>query len=201
MRKDILIKVNSKTSRVILPTSRLGLNYENLQGNIIISFEDQFVDGNAILEIRKKSATGYLSMQKVGETYTLPILSSLLNEVGKIDMQIKITEAQDGEHIPIWKSNIFYLEVSEALNTEAEIPDEYPNWVDIVNSKLQYLENKVLVNMTYSNNVLSLIFQDGTNLQVTIEGGTPSETIQLITSDGNTFVTSDDANFIVKESD
>ena len=141
MRKDIIITANSKTSRVDLPTSRLGLNGENLQGNIIVKFSDEFVNGNAILEIQRDDEKYYLTMQKENESYYLPILSSLLTNPTTIIMQIRITEGTDNELIPVWKSNKFYLKVEEAINAEIPIPEEYPEWIDIANSKLNQIDN------------------------------------------------------------
>ena len=59
MKQDILIKVNSNNGRVELPTARLGINGENLQGNIIVDFIDEFVDGTAILEIKRNDEKYY----------------------------------------------------------------------------------------------------------------------------------------------
>ena len=141
MRKDIIITANSKTSRVDLPTSRLGLNGENLQGNIIVKFSDEFVNGNAILEIQRDDEKYYLTMQKENESYYLPILSSLLTNPTTIIMQVRITEGTSITDIPIWKSNKFYLKVEESINAEITIPEEYPEWIDIANSKLNQIDN------------------------------------------------------------
>ena len=141
MRKDIIITANSKTSRVDLPTSRLGLNGENLQGNIIVKFSDEFVNGNAILEIQRDDEKYYLTMQKENESYYLPILSSLLTNPTTIIMQVRITEGTSITDIPIWKSNKFYLKVDESINAETTIPEEYPEWIDIANSKLNQIDN------------------------------------------------------------
>ena len=80
-------------------------------------------------------------MQKENESYYLPILSSLLSETTTIIMQIRITEGTDNELIPVWKSNKFYLKVEEAINAEIPIPEEYPEWIDIANSKLNQIDN------------------------------------------------------------
>lgn len=45
--KNINIKVDRNTSYVNLPTGELGISGENLQGNIIIEFENGFVNGVA----------------------------------------------------------------------------------------------------------------------------------------------------------
>ena len=143
MRKDIIITANSKTSRVDLPTSRLGLNGENLQGNIIVKFSDEFVNGTAILEIQRDDEKYYLTMQKENESYYLPILSSLLTKATTIIMQIRITEGTSITDIPVWKSNKFYLKVEESINAEITIPEEYPEWIDIANAKLNEIDESI----------------------------------------------------------
>ena len=89
MRKDIIITANSKTSRVDLPTSRLGLNGENLQGNIIVKFSDEFVNGNAILEIQRDDEKYYLTMQKENDLLTERV--DIYKELNKQDEE-KLTK-------------------------------------------------------------------------------------------------------------
>ena len=177
MKKDILIKVNSKTSKVYLPTSRLGINYENLQGKLIVSFEDEFVDGICYLEIKRNNETGYLEMQKVGETYQLEIKSSLLNEVGQIDMQLRITESGIDEEIPIWKSNIFYLMVDEAINSISTIPEEYPLWIDNANARLIQFDNiDISASKVGTTATVTVTKKDGTTQEVEIFDGEKGDT-------------------------
>lgn len=140
MKQDILIKVNSNNGRVELPTARLGINGENLQGNIIVDFIDEFVDGTAILEIKRNDEKYYLTMTKENSKYKLPILSSLLTEVCTVHFQIRITVGT-GNDIPVWKSNIFFLKVEEAINATTTIPEEYAEWIDIANEKLNEIDN------------------------------------------------------------
>lgn len=143
MKKDITVYVNSKTSMVDLHSSRLGISGENLQGNLIVKFDDEFVNGTAILEIQRNNEKYYLVMQKENESYYLPILSSLLSETTTIIMQIRITEGTDDESIPVWKSNKFYLKVEEAINAEIPIPQEYAEWIDIANAKLNEIDESI----------------------------------------------------------
>lgn len=140
MKKDITVYVNSKTSMIDLHSSRLGISGENLQGNLIVNFDDEFVNGTAILEIQRNDEKYYLTMQKSNESYYLPILSSLLTIPTTIIMQVRITEGTDAGNIPIWKSNKFYLKVEEAINAEIPIPEEYDEWIDIANAKLNQMD-------------------------------------------------------------
>ena len=172
MRKDIIITANSKTSRVDLPTSRLGLNGENLQGNIIVKFSDEFVNGNAILEIQRDDEKYYLTMQKENESYYLPILSSLLTNPTTIIMQVRITEGTSITDIPVWKSNKFYLKVEESINAEITIPEEYPEWIDIANAKLNEIDNiDIDVNKVGNTSTVSITKKDGTEKIVEILDG------------------------------
>lgn len=176
MKKDITIYVNSKTSMVDLHSSRLGISGENLQGNLIVKFDDEFVNGTAILEIQRNNEKYYLVMQKENESYYLPILSSLLSETTTIIMQIRITEGTDDESIPVWKSNKFYLKVEEAINAEIPIPEEYEEWIDIANAKLNELDNiDIDVEKVGSTSTVSIIKKDGTEKSVEIYDGSKGD--------------------------
>lgn len=136
MKKDIVIMVDEKTSMIYKKVSVLGINNENLQGSIIFKFNENFVDGTAWLEYERNDEKGYILMSKVNDTYVLPIKQSLLSVQGKIYMQLRITQSEDTNGIPVFKSNRFYLEVKEAINSTTSIKDDYPDIMDILNTKL-----------------------------------------------------------------
>ena len=149
--KDIVIKIDRKTSQVFLNKKVLGISGENLQGNLIFEFIDDFVDGLAWLELETGQTKGYLALIKEGNSYKLPILSSLLANKGNITMQLRITENEDANGIPIFKSNMFYLEVKEAINSIEEIKEQYPNWFDEVNKKIDLIKTDGLGNKYLSD--------------------------------------------------
>ena len=152
INKDINIKVLSN-SMIILDKTILGITGENLQGKIIFNFE-KFIDGVAWLEIEKETGEkGYIQMTKENETYTLEIKSSLLNQAGYIYMQLRITQDENVNGIPVFKSKKFYVEVLNAINATATIEDDYPSIIDIVNTK----QDKLIVgeNITIKDNVIS----------------------------------------------
>lgn len=152
INKDLKIKVLSN-SMIILDKAVLGISGENLQGKIIFNFEE-FVDGVAWLEIEKETGEkGYIQMTKENETYILEIKSSLLNKSGYIYMQLRITQDENVNGIAVFKSKKFYVEVLNAINATATIEDDYPNIIDIVNTKQDKLiEGK---NITIKDNVIS----------------------------------------------
>lgn len=152
INKDINIKVLSN-SMIILDKKILGINGENLQGKIIFNFE-KFIDGVAWLEIEKENGEkGYIQMTKENETYTLEIKSSLLNQAGYIYMQLRITQDENVNGIPVFKSKKFYVEVLNAINATTTIEDDYPSIIDIVNTK----QDKLIAgeNITIKDNVIS----------------------------------------------
>ena len=152
INKDINIKVLSN-SMIILDKTILGINGENLQGKIIFNFEE-FIDGVAWLEIEKETGEkGYIQMTKENETYTLEIKSSLLNQAGYIYMQLRITQDENVNGIAVFKSKKFYVEVLNAINATATIEDDYPNIIDIVNTKQDKLTAGE--NITIKDNVIS----------------------------------------------
>ena len=155
INKDINIKVLSN-SMIILDKTILGISGENLQGKIVFTFEE-FVNGVAWLEIEKESGEkGYIQMTKEDETYTLEIKSSLLSSSGYLYMQLRITQDENVNGIAVFKSNKFYVTVLEAINATATIEDDYPNIIDIVNTKQDKLiQGK---NITIENNVISANF-------------------------------------------
>ena len=137
INKDINIKVLSNSMVILNDKTVLGISGENLQGKIIFNFEE-FIDGVAWLEIEKENGEkGYIQMTKENETYTLEIKSSLLNQAGYIYMQLRITQDENVNGIPVFKSKKFYVEVLNAINATATIEDDYPSIIDIVNNKLE----------------------------------------------------------------
>ena len=84
---NILIKDNHT---VDYENDYVGLNLENLQGNIIFNFKT-FIQGTARAEVIINNEDGYILLDQVGQTYQLPIKSSLLTGDG-IVMQLVIDE-------------------------------------------------------------------------------------------------------------
>lgn len=145
MAKDIIISINAGNGVVYKSADALGINGENIDGQIIVEFfNGDFVDGSGNLEIEKADGTkGYFAMTKDEETktYRLNICSSLLDVTGKINCQVHITQTKKGEEIPVFKSVIFGLDVLAAIGATAEIQADSPDWYDTVDSRLEALEN------------------------------------------------------------
>lgn len=140
--KDIEIKINKETRMVEINKYVLGNDGENLQGNLIFTF-DEFVNGQARLEYLISGNKYFVLLEKVNNTYQIPILS-VITKKGQIDMQLVVTEGIDEKEIPIFKSNIFYLICNASINAVNEAPDEYEQWIDIANTKLNEIDEALL---------------------------------------------------------
>ena len=138
--KDIIIKVSQATRMVDVIKGTIGNDGENLQGNIIFEFKDGFVDGIGRLEYRIEGIDYYVMLEKVEETYQVPI-KSVMTKYGQIDMQLVVTE--NGEDIPVFKSNVFFVYCNKSINAEIEQPNEYLSWIEVANSKLNEIDSAV----------------------------------------------------------
>lgn len=139
MAKDIIVSVNAADGSVYTNAKSLGINGENLGGQIIVEFfNGAFVDGAAKLDIQRGDEAGYVEMTKDAntKTYRLEIKTSLLAVVGVIRMQVNITQTKKGEEIPVFKSKVFELNVEESIEASAVIPEEYPTWIETANAKI-----------------------------------------------------------------
>ena len=178
MRKDKLITVNSKTSEVFFDNGVLGIDNENLTGNLIFKFSDEFIDGTARLEIQIGDNKSYTMLSKEDESYTLPI-KNFLTKTGKVYMELVITSGTDPENPIVWKSNIFYLIVNKAINAEIEEDENYTQWIDEAEARLNVLDASI----TQANNLdidaskigntttITITKKDGTEESVNILDG------------------------------
>jgi len=142
INKEIII---SKQTREITNTNlvKLGVDGENLQENIVFKFENEFVNGTARVEIIMQNGdTSYVMTTKQDETYILPI-KSIITKKGLNTMQLVITQGTDDEEIPIFKSKTFSFYIDESINAESEAPEEYPQWIDVANTKLNEIDDAI----------------------------------------------------------
>ena len=59
MMKDKVITIDSKTSEVFFDNGVLGIDGENLQGNLVFQFDNQFINGIGRLEIEIGGTKSY----------------------------------------------------------------------------------------------------------------------------------------------
>lgn len=168
--RNINILINEDHS-VSFENDYAGLNRENLQGNIVFNFKN-FVDGEARAEVIIDGTDGYIMLDKVGETYSMPIKSSLLTS-DFIIMQLVIDEP--GEEYPVWKSEAFTLKVGYSINATSTIPEDYPGWVEILNELRTETEEAIA--KAENVNISSEQLTDGVKVITTNQDGEQTITI------------------------
>ena len=138
--KDVILTVDANSRKVTASKGFLGINGENLTGNIIFDFKDEFIDGTGYLEI--DTDTPYIiEMTKTEHRYSVPIKSSLLSKTGVRKVQLKVVTTIDAENSSIFKSETFMIPVLEAVNAGTETPDEYPSWEEEIRAELTRLDD------------------------------------------------------------
>lgn len=137
MAKNIIITIDPKSNAVKVSSETIGVVGENLQGQFIVDFKGlDFIRGVCWLEIESNGEKGYLELSRVGKTYTAPIKSGFTKYKGKIEAQVRITQSEVDGEAPIFKSDKFTLNTIASIGALDEIPDEYPEWIDLANAKL-----------------------------------------------------------------
>lgn len=143
--KDIFINIKNKTRQVAISNEVLGIVGENCQGNFVVDFAGDFIDGVGWLETQCGDTKGYIVLEKdsTNKTYSVPIKSCLLTKAGEMEFQIRITQNKVADEVPIFKSDIFKLLVLDSINAVEEIPDKYPDWLEVATAEIEELSSKV----------------------------------------------------------
>ena len=187
--ENITAKIEKKTRKVYLSKSIIGNDGENLQEKLVFSFIDEFVNGIARLELNRNNTKSYIMLTKVDNTYELPI-KSIITKVGKLDLQLVITEGTNENEIPIFKSNVFFVIVNPSINAEIEQPEEYPQWIDVANAKINLIDEKlddIDEAITETNNLDLDVSKSGKIATVTLtKKDTTTKTVTL--SDGTSLM-------------
>lgn len=143
IKKNVEVSVEAKTRKTYFEDNFLGLTGENLQGYVVFSFKDMFVNGVPRVEVIQGSNKYIITeVETENETYKLPIKSSLLTSK-TVQMELVITENEEENSIPVFKSNPFYLYVAESINATETIPEEYATWIDTLNAKVLEIDEKL----------------------------------------------------------
>lgn len=136
MKELVKISLNSATRKCVADSSFLGFEGENQANTLVFSFTDGFIDGTAVLNIKRGKDIGFVAVDKMQQTYELPVRSSLLAQIGDVEFQFVLNKA-DGTII---KFDSFIMTVEDAIDTDAPLPEEYPSWVEMANTKLSEVD-------------------------------------------------------------
>ena len=168
------IYINKQTRQVNFRNKVIGNDGENLQDIFEFEFDDEFVDGTARLEYEIDGNKYYAMLSKIDQIYTIPI-KSVITKVGRIQMQVVITESEEDEGIPIFKSNVFYLYCDESINAQIEEPEEYVEWIDVANARLSEIDDAI--NETNNLNLDANRVENGVKVIITKKDGEQKEVI------------------------
>lgn len=144
------ITLTSSNRRCDNPNAFLGYEGENEANKLVFEFTDGFRDGLGVLNLKRGEEIGYVSLDKVGNTYEFPVKSAILTKTGEIKFQVVIT-GNDGSVI---KYDPFVMSVKDAIDADVEMPEDYPSWVDMANAKLAEVDEAITKAETISNQLL-----------------------------------------------
>lgn len=130
IRNNILI--NTETRKIKKQDyDFLGVAGENEIEQLVFTLT-AFIDGIGIIEIQKNNDKYFIELEKQEESYVLDIKNSLLSDATEISMQLHITQNEK-----VFKSEIFMMEIRDQIHATETIPEEYPEWIDTANAKIQ----------------------------------------------------------------
>lgn len=140
MIKNITIDNLTKKVKINKEDRILGVKGENKYETLKFIFEDDFLDGEGILEIQKpNSQKEYIILEKEGDCYLLEVKNSLLNFEGEIIMQLVVRMTDNR----VFKSVEFSMQVLKAIEATTEIPDEYETWDSTLAAKILEIDSKL----------------------------------------------------------
>lgn len=151
--KDLNITINTDTRQPKFTRNFIGVNGEYLHGNIVVDFENEFMDGMATLEVEIDNDKYLIALEKGNdEFYSVEIKGSLLSKVGKMYCQVRV-DTLDGQ---VFKCRRFPLFVLEAINATATIPEDYGDWLKRIEDQIREIgENSVPITRTINGKDLS----------------------------------------------
>lgn len=163
------------STRECIPDNQfLGYEGENEVNKLIFKFEDGFFDGSALLNVHRGEQQGYVTLDKVEETYELEVKNSLLSQKGDIRFQLAITTTEG----KVIKFDPFVMTVKDAIDTDAEMPEEYPSWIDEANAKLAEIDQAIedaekldaKVEQTQNGALITITGRDGVTTAEVLHG-------------------------------
>lgn len=183
---NVLLKIST---RECIPDNQfLGYEGENEVNKLIFKFQDGFFDGSALLNVHRGEQKGYVTLDRIDETYELSVKNSLLSQKGDVRFQLTITSTS-GQVI---KFDPFVMTVKDAIDTDVEMPEEYPSWIDEANAKLAEMDkaiedvNKVSAKIETTENSAKVVVTDKngtTEYELPTGGGVVQETDPIYSKD------------------
>lgn len=173
---DILIKIDTKTAKAYCENNKIGVQHANLQNKLIFEMSEKII-GSAWLEYEIDGIKNYAVMEETENGYQIDIKSCLLVS-NIVNVDLKITESENADGIPIFVSTIVELDVDESINATEEEPEYYPDWKAVADSKIAEMEQlKTDVNAAIN---------EVNNLDIDVSKNGKTATIELTKKDSTT---------------
>lgn len=203
MTKNIVV-VDTKTRFVTVSNPLIGNKGENRVTRLYVNMSE-FLDGSAFLEIRRpdpnditQSISQYAQMDKEENGYSIVVLNSILQVVGKIELCLHIYNSsmfEGGCACEIFKSSIFEMIVGDTIDAEDDEIEEYPDVfgkllakidsaiadIKVINEIIASgsLEGKVVKDIVYNEkdsvpnviDIYTILYTDGTSSSLSIKYG------------------------------
>ena len=131
---DVIIKIDTSTAKTYCENNKIGVKHANLQNKLIFKMTEKII-GNAWLEYEIDGDKNYAEMEEIEDGYQIIIKSCLLIS-DYINVDLKITETENADGIPVFVSTKEKLEVYDSINASKEEPEYYPDWKTIADSKI-----------------------------------------------------------------
>lgn len=172
----IKIEIEKKTRKVKTNNIIIGNDGENLQDTLQFCFKDEFVDGQARLELKfQNGETTFVILDKIEQTYTT-LLSNVMTKRGKVFAQLVITENGINDKIPVFKSDMFYFICNQSINAEEETREPYVEWIDRANAKLNEVDNlDIEANKVNDTTTITITKKDKSTKIVEVKDGEKGE--------------------------
>lgn len=148
---DIVIQVKKETATAYKNNEKLGNKTQNLQNKLKFEFIDEVVEGIAWLEYEIDGNKNYALMEKYEKGYQIDIKSCLLIS-DHVEVDIKITQDETYEGVPIFVTNIVTFSVENTINADEKEIEEYEAISFEINSE-------GLLEMTYLDTEKTIDFQ------------------------------------------
>lgn len=162
------VTLNTKSRSCIASSIFLGYEGENQANKLVFSFDDEFVDGSAQLNIKRGNDNGYVALIKVGETYELEVKSSLVSKIGDVTFQLQVSKS-DGT---IYKFDTFIMTVKDAIDSDVPLPEDYPTWQEAISTALAEMDNiNISIDKVDTTTTVSVTDKKGAITKVEIHDG------------------------------
>ena len=118
---------------------KIGNEQQNLQNKLKFEFEDEVVEGQAWLEYEIDGVKKFTPMEQYEKGYQIDIKNSLLTG-NQVSVDLKITQDEEPEGVPVFVTNIVTFDVEQTINAEKELIENYSDFVSEAKKVIDKIE-------------------------------------------------------------